>query len=139
LFIQAFKHQISDLVVTISDETSQKLIQKWLIRTYVGIFGLLANLNYLDVNVYDIYSFPRSLLNGLSSIICSSSSIAHLRIRLHNLNDCLCLLDGRLSQLHTLIVNLDYIRDSSEDRFSSNRIRNNSSNIINNRVQYCME
>ncbi|CAF4634072.1 unnamed protein product, partial [Rotaria sp. Silwood2] len=32
---------------------------------------------------------------------------------MHNLDDCLYLLDGRLSQLHTFIITLDYIADTS--------------------------
>ena len=52
------------------------------------------------------------MLRGLSSARCYRSNVAHLRIRIHNFDDCLCLLDGRLSQLHTLIVKLDYVRDS---------------------------
>ncbi|CAF4198518.1 unnamed protein product, partial [Rotaria sordida] len=40
----------------------------------------------------------------------------------HNFDDCLCLLDGRLSQLHTFIVQVNYIEDTSI--------------IINNTVKY---
>ncbi|CAF4100424.1 unnamed protein product [Rotaria sordida] len=52
---------------------------------------------------------------------------------MHNFDDCLCLLDGRLSQLHTFIITLDYIYDTMNimDRRSLN-ISHDSLMIINN-------
>jgi len=44
-----------------------------------------------------------------ASTIWSPSSIIHLNIRLYDFNDCLCLLDGRLSQLKTFIVRIEKI------------------------------
>jgi hypothetical protein len=81
--------------------------------TYDAIFTLLTNVQYLDLFGNDDNPFSEQLLRGLSATRCYSSSIAHLCIKIHNFDDCLCLLDGRLSQLHTLIVKLDYIRNSS--------------------------
>jgi hypothetical protein len=82
-------------------------------QTYVGILAWLSNLQYLDLDGDDDHRFKRRLLRGLSPSRCYSSGIAHLRIKIHNFDDCLCLLDGRLNQLHTLIVKVDYIRHSS--------------------------
>lgn len=52
-----------------------------------------------------------SLVDNLSSTTCSSSTITHLNIKLHNIDDCFLLLDGRLSELQTLKVKLDFIHD----------------------------
>ena len=38
-----------------------------------------------------------------------SSTLRILNIRLQTFDDCLCLLDGRFNQLHTLIVDLAHI------------------------------
>jgi hypothetical protein len=46
--------------------------------------------------------------DDLPSNICFSSTIAHLRIRMLTFDDCLCLLDGRLCQMNTSIVTIDY-------------------------------
>lgn len=81
------------------------------------------------------YFFSKSLLSGLSSTTCVSSSISHLRIKLHNFDDCLCLLDGRLNQLHTFIVKLEYIHDPSLLRRIPSEIIHNSSILLNNTVK----
>ncbi|CAF3439647.1 unnamed protein product [Rotaria socialis] len=112
-FIQIFKRQISDLVVTINNKISNKPKKKLAIGVYFNIFGLIENLKYLDFNVNNNYPFPRPLLSSLSSTTCFLPKIAHLCIKMHNFNDCRWLLDGRLCQLHTCIVDVDYIRKSS--------------------------
>ncbi|CAF4073711.1 unnamed protein product, partial [Rotaria sp. Silwood1] len=112
-FIHTFEHQISHLVVMFIDNIPEATIDNLLIHNYVSIFALLRNLKYLELNVNDVYSFLPTLFNGVSPLRCFSPSIIHLRIKLNNFDDCLYLLDGRLSQLHTFIVNLDYIHDPS--------------------------
>jgi hypothetical protein len=98
--------------MTISDAYKFRPMEIIIAQTYVAIFAWLSNLQYLHLDGIDGSRYSRRLLRGLSSTRCYSSIVAHLRIRIHNFDDCLCLLDGRLSQLHTLIVNLDYVRDS---------------------------
>ncbi|CAF3344939.1 unnamed protein product [Rotaria sp. Silwood2] len=134
-FIYTFKHQVSDLVITISDPIKNKSMENLLIDIYFKIFTLLTNLKYLDLDVDDSYPFERSLLRDLPSTTCFSSNIVHLRIKMHNFDDCLCLLDGRLSQLHTFIITLDYIYDmwNTTVRRALN-IRHDSLKIINNLV-----
>jgi hypothetical protein len=133
-FIHIFKQQISDLVVTISDEILDESYVKLLTDIYNRIFGLVTNLKYLDLDNNDFYDFSRSLLTGLPSTTCFSSSIVHLRIKMQNIDDCLYLLDGRLSQLNTLIINLDYIHDPQQIRRRSQKIIRHSWKIMNNLV-----
>ncbi|CAM4840020.1 unnamed protein product, partial [Rotaria magnacalcarata] len=71
----------------------------------------------------------RSLLSGLSSTTFSSSSIVHLNIKMNNFDDCRYLLDGRLTQLHTFIANIDYIYDPVLMRINPSKIKKISSNI----------
>ena len=133
-FIHVFKEQISDLIITISDEIMDESNVKLLTDIYNRIFGLFTNLKYLDLDGDDIHVFSRSLLTGLSSTTCCSSSIVHLRIKMQNIDDCLYLLDGRLSQLNTLIINLDYIHDPVQIRLRSQKIIRHSLKIMNNMV-----
>ncbi|CAF4160160.1 unnamed protein product [Rotaria sp. Silwood2] len=112
LFIRAYKHQISHLTMTLTDISCNKSTEITIGQTYVAIFSWLSNLQYLDLDSIDGNLYSRRLLSGLSPTRCYSSTVAHLRIRIHNFDDCLCLLDGRLRQLHTLIVKLDYVRYS---------------------------
>ena len=60
----------------------------------------------------DSWCSPRSLID-LPSTTWYPSNIVHLNVRVYSFNDCLCLLDGRLSQLHTLIVEVDRIYKTS--------------------------
>ncbi|CAF4123957.1 unnamed protein product [Rotaria sordida] len=91
-----------------------------------------------DLDLDNSYPFRRLLLDSLSSTTCSSSSIVHLRIKMHNFDDCLRLLDGRLSQLHTLIIYLDYIYDpfnvtlhrALQIPYDSLKIINNSDSLL---------
>ncbi|CAF4020559.1 unnamed protein product [Rotaria sordida] len=105
---------------------------KLLTYIYNRIFGLVTNLKYLDIDGSDTYALSRSLLTGLPSTTCCSSSIVHLRIKMQNIDDCLYLLDGRLSQLHTLIITLYYIHDPVQIRLRSQKIIRHSLKIMNN-------
>ena len=86
-------------------------MMKFINDIYNRIFILCTNLKYLDLDFNDFSLSFEPLLTGLPSTTCCSSSIVHLRIKMHNIDDCLYLLDGRLSQLHTLIIKLDYDYD----------------------------
>ncbi|CAF1445879.1 unnamed protein product, partial [Rotaria magnacalcarata] len=134
-FIHVFKDQITHLSVKISDEIRNELRLKLLTDIYNCIFALIANLKYLDLSVNDNYFLRRSLLSGLSSTTFSSSSIVHLNIKMNNFDDCRYLLDGRLTQLHVFIANLDYIYDPVLMRVNPSKIRKISSNIKINTVK----
>lgn len=82
-------------------------------KIYVGILSWFHNLQYLDFYGIVESRFKGRLLRGLSPDRCYSSGVTHLRIKIHNFDDCLCLIDGRLSQLHTLIINLDFVHYST--------------------------
>jgi len=82
-------------------------------QIYVGILSCFSNLQYLALDGFVDNLFGRRVLRGLSPDRCYSSTVTHSRIMIRNFDDCLRLIDGRLSQLHTLMVNLDFVRDST--------------------------
>jgi hypothetical protein len=135
-FIYAFKYQISDLIIAINYEISDASSENLLIDIYDRIFGLLSNLKYLDLDVNNTsLNFSRSLLNVLSSTMCVSWSIVHLHITMHNFDDCLCWLDGRLNQLQIFIVKLEFIHDPLHLRLTPRKIRHSSLKLLNNTVR----
>jgi hypothetical protein len=134
-FIHLLKYQITDLVVSIIDEISNTTKTIFLTGVYDRIFTLLTNLKHLELDVNDTYFLSQPLLSGFPSTKCFSSSLTYLRINIHNFDDCLYLLDGRLSQLHTLIVKLGYIHDPVMLRVNSSKIIRNSLKILNNMVK----
>ncbi|CAF3472364.1 unnamed protein product [Rotaria socialis] len=112
-FVRNFKHQIFDLTVTINADRTGEHICKLFTNVFTIIFIMFTNLIYLDFrSINDCLSSPRSLNKFLSPTIYSSN-IVHLNVRVYNFNDCLCLLDGDLSQLHTFIVQVDTIYNTS--------------------------
>ncbi|CAF0725016.1 unnamed protein product [Adineta steineri] len=86
--VYTFRHQISHLIVTINiDNKSQDILEIW----------------YSDL----LYS-PNAFIDS-SSRPYYSSNISYLNVRLNNFNDCICLLNADLSQLQTLVVEIDTI------------------------------
>ncbi len=73
------------------------------------MFTMFTNLTHLRFNLTDIcWYLPQGLIT-LPSTKCYSSNIVHLNVVVHLFYDCLCLLDGRLSQLRTFIVRICWI------------------------------
>ena len=56
----------------------------------------------------DLWYSARAFIDLLSRP-CYSSNIIRLNVRLNDFNDCICLLNGHLNQLHTFIVEIDLI------------------------------
>ncbi len=83
---------------------------------------MFTNLTYLEFCLKDICHYPPTSLIDSISTTCYPSNIIHLNVRIRKFSDCLCLLDGRLCQLQTFIVELDHI--------------NTTSMTINNTVKY---
>ena len=82
---------------------------------YLPIFNLLKNVTHLDFVIKDGFRYRPFSLKHLPSTVCFSSTIVHLSIKVLGLKDCLSLLDGRLNQLHTLIVEMNHISPSTND------------------------
>jgi hypothetical protein len=67
------------------------------LHTFTNLIELDLNQNYIAVRpIFSVYR--------LSSMTCYSTSLTHLSISVKIFDDCLCLLDGRLSQLRKLYV-----------------------------------
>ncbi|CAF3800603.1 unnamed protein product [Rotaria sordida] len=88
----------------------------------IGNYSKLHKLNLINLEIemaYRIFNeenfvYPPLLLIDLPFTVFYSSKIVELNVRVRNFDDCLCLLDGRLCQLHTFIVKIDKIQNSSK-------------------------
>jgi hypothetical protein len=84
---------------------------------------LFENLTYLSVvNSSSIHNYPALSICNLQSTTLFSSTLTKLCINAATINDCFHLLDGRLKQLTTFIVQIERI--------------NNNSPIVDNLVSY---
>ncbi|CAF3531369.1 unnamed protein product, partial [Rotaria sp. Silwood2] len=112
-FINTFKHQISHITVTINQDDIAEHTRKPCTDIFTTIFIMFTNLNYLHFGWNgDCPGSPGSL-NDIVSSTCYPSNIIHLNVRVNSFNDCLYLLNGYLSQLHTFIVQVDTIYNTS--------------------------
>lgn len=114
-FIQIYKHQILHLIVTIDRDLTDcdelDLISR---NSFVSLLNAFPNLEYLQFTLDDIFLheteihwYSPLILNDFPSITkCQSLNLNYLNVQLANFDDCLDLLDGRIDQLQTLIVQI---------------------------------
>ncbi|CAF3978235.1 unnamed protein product [Rotaria magnacalcarata] len=110
-FAHIFKNQITHLVVLI-DYIESRSYDDLRINVFQRIFSLLTTLTDLDFGQCSRSLHPVLTFNNSSADGCFSSTIVNLRINVRTFDDCQCLLDGRLSQLRTFIVRIDFISNS---------------------------
>ncbi|CAF2104619.1 unnamed protein product [Rotaria magnacalcarata] len=110
-FARIFKNQITHLVVLI-DYIESRSYDDLRINVFQRIFSLLTTLTDLDFGQCSRSLHPVLTFNNSSADGCFSSTIVNLRINVRTFDDCQCLLDGRLSQLRTFMVRIDFISNS---------------------------
>jgi hypothetical protein len=109
--INILKNEISSCSIDIIENEKHSSKNDVLEFLLTQIFSVFPNLQYLNfnpnLNLCNKFSFNISRSNIFSS------TLLELHINLGNISDCLSLLDGRFSQLHTLYVNIYYIGANS--------------------------
>ncbi|CAF4203359.1 unnamed protein product [Adineta steineri] len=86
---------------------------------YAGTYPKLTHLKIKDPS---ITAYPGFFLSDLQSNIFSSSTLTELSIYVYNFNDCLYLLDGRLSQLNSFTVRVYDVDAPSSITHSQNNL-----------------
>ncbi|CAF3818585.1 unnamed protein product [Rotaria sordida] len=108
--IYKFKNQISSFVIDfISKLNPRAAIKDMHTLIFTQILTKFTNLQYLKFDQSSI-SFRRLSYVSPPTIICST--LLELYVSIRNFDDCLYLLDGRFTQLHTLHVNIYIIASS---------------------------
>jgi hypothetical protein len=72
---------------------------------YTQILTCFENLEHLNIIQSSVRAYPGLLVRYLPPN-AFSSTLTFLRVNVGTFTDCLCLLDGRLKQLTTLIVRI---------------------------------
>jgi hypothetical protein len=111
ILTQKIQHLNID-VTNVSGLTPSSAISN-IFRLILFICQRLINLNFCQLfhdrkNTICIYTFP------LTS--CTSSTLIKLKVNAATFDDCLCILDGRLKCLSTLIIHVDHILLYSSNR-----------------------
>ena len=108
-FIRICNKQISHAVVTVVDKNKSASLSDVGMNLYLPVFNLLKNVTHLDFVIKDDFKSRPLSLAGLPSTTCFSSTIIYWSIKVMCIEDCLSLLDGRLNQLNTFIVEIHRI------------------------------
>jgi hypothetical protein len=107
MFGHIFKHQITDLIIHNNDEfNAETSLEIYNRNMYANIMVLFQNLKHLKIVASSVNDYPPLLLYRLPSTTYFSSTLTVLCIYVFGLDDCISLLDGRLKQLTTFIVEI---------------------------------
>ncbi len=103
-----FREQITHITITNRrTQASNESITDGCAR----IFDICKKLTFFDISQFTTDD-ARLLLDGQPSNTCFSSQLRSLFVNVRNFDDCLCLLDGRLPQLSSLTIDINYIKRS---------------------------
>lgn len=108
-FGQICKQRVTNLTLIINENNIKMDEEEYTKNVYVLVFAFFENLKSLSMTSSSISNYPRFWLFDKSGKLFSSSTLTKLCIHLHEFNDCLLLLDGRLKQLSTFVVQVNYI------------------------------
>ncbi len=120
LFGHICKQQITDLILIINENNMEMTEKRYTKNVYATILAFFENLKHLTIVLSFADNYPRLSFYNLSPMTFSSSILTELCINVNNFNDVHALLDGRLKQLTTLIVQVEFIHGSILN--SSNRV-----------------
>ncbi|CAF1120106.1 unnamed protein product [Rotaria sordida] len=105
--------QITDLTIDIHIKLISPPLSKTLSNIFASILSLCKRLNHLNFCQLSNYRCLSIEIYNLSLTSCMSSTLRTLIINVETFNDCLCLLDGRLQCLSTLIIHVEDISIAS--------------------------
>ncbi|CAF3138493.1 unnamed protein product [Rotaria sp. Silwood2] len=109
-----FQQKITNLILVNNDERRGiGSLENYTRNVYEHILKFFKNLKHLSIIETLNLPYPPLSICDSPSTIFFSSTLTHLYINVNTLDDCLYLLDGRLKQLTTLIVQISYIHKSS--------------------------
>ncbi|CAF2853479.1 unnamed protein product, partial [Rotaria sp. Silwood2] len=99
------KEQITKLDLIHKDDGYEIMLSKVYTKTvYAHILTYCEKLEHLNVTASSNFVYPSLSIRYLPSNTFSSSTLTYLCINVQTFTDFVCLLDGRLKQLCTLIV-----------------------------------
>ncbi|CAF1208313.1 unnamed protein product [Adineta steineri] len=122
---QIFKQQIKKLdLVNKDSEGGLRLSSDYTKKVYAHILTYFENLEHLNIIQTSSFGYPSLRLSRLPSNTFSSMILTYLSIRVTDYTDCLYLLDGRLKQLNTFIVQICCMNMDSSIVYNMNDLPN---------------
>ncbi|CAF3934677.1 unnamed protein product, partial [Rotaria sp. Silwood1] len=103
--------QITNLILISNENDSSIISEEYTEHVYAIVFTVFENLKHLSIVPSSINDYPPLSLYDLPPMTFSSATLTKLCVNVYTFDDCLALLDGRLKQLTTFIVQIDFIDD----------------------------
>ncbi|CAF4242203.1 unnamed protein product, partial [Rotaria magnacalcarata] len=120
-----FQQQITSLILVNNDKSARvRSLKEYTRNVYAHILHFFKNLTHLNIICPYIMFCPGLSLCDLPATTFHSSILTHLSIMVENFDDCLYLLDGRLTQLTTFNVDVYSIESSSTIVHNMNKLPN---------------
>ncbi|CAF1577956.1 unnamed protein product [Rotaria magnacalcarata] len=113
LFQHIDQQQITDLILISNENYTEQPLTEDTTNVYAMILDFFKNLNHLSILPSSVNDYSHLSLYNSSPMTFSSSTLTELCINTNNFNDCLALLDGRLKQLTSFIVQTNHIYETS--------------------------
>ncbi|CAF3252863.1 unnamed protein product [Rotaria socialis] len=107
-FHRIFPQQITDLILVYKQSHHIFSMEQYTNELHKNIFNFFKNLQHLSLNESCLFLSFRNL----SLRTCSSSNLKKLCIAVKRFDDCLALLDGRLKELTTFILDICTVNDN---------------------------
>ena len=108
-FGRIFKQQITNLTLVINEDKIEINDEEYTKNIYAPVLVFFENLKCLSIVPSSADKCPLISLRLIPEKVFSSSTLTKLCINVSNFADCLLLLDGRLKQLTTFVVQVDWI------------------------------
>ena len=108
-FGQVCKEQITNLTLVINENDTEIDKTKYTKNVYAPILAFFENLKSLSITSSCTDNSTRFWSFNTPTTVFVSSTLTKLCINVYYFTDCLLLLDGRLKQLTTLIVDVHFI------------------------------
>ncbi|CAF2898294.1 unnamed protein product [Rotaria sp. Silwood2] len=123
-FRRIFQQQITDLILVFEKDFNEISSVHYTIDVYGYILKFFVNLKHLSIIGLFPHCFPFVQFRDIPLNICFSSTLCKLSISIENLEDCYALLDGRLKQLTTLIVDIIHSKYHSSNIYNTDNLPN---------------
>jgi hypothetical protein len=102
---EVFKKKIQSLFISMVDKKKNRSEGDYVISVFTNILNVCNNLRYLNCHPFLESDFPRLSFDEKTPRFFSST-LVELHMNVGEFNDCLYLLNGRLSQLRTFYVKI---------------------------------
>jgi len=119
LFQHICKQKITDLILIINENNITIKHEDYTMNVYATILTFFENLKNLTIVLSSSETYPALSLDYLPSTTFSSSTLTKLCINVNFFESCLALLDGRLKQLTTCIVQVNYFTDEPQTSYNT--------------------